>query len=212
MTDENSVSLGFIHSGSVRVEFMISVMNVINHPAIGNFSNSSAGPLIALARNNLAARFLDRGKEDWLWCLDTDIVFAPDTIDRLLAAADPVERPIVSALYYTIWDGHRVATIYQDSPAGEGLFNAPREFDDNKLTEVGGTGAGCLLIHRSVLEKLLELNDGDECWFREMVINRRVVGEDLSFAIRARQAGFPVHIHTGIKVGHVKSIMFGEVS
>ena len=102
--NENNVSLGFIHSGSVRVEFMISVMNVINHPKIGNFSNSSAGPLVALARNNLAARFLDRGKEDWLWCLDTDIVFAPDTIDRLLAAADPVERPIVSALYYTIWD------------------------------------------------------------------------------------------------------------
>jgi len=53
---------------------MISVMNVIANPLIGNMSNSSAGPLIALARNNLVQRFLDRGQEEWLWCLDTDIV------------------------------------------------------------------------------------------------------------------------------------------
>jgi len=49
--------------------------------------------------------------------------FSQDCIDQLIEAADPVSRPIVSALYYTIMDGHRVATIYQDNLADEGTFN-----------------------------------------------------------------------------------------
>lgn len=212
MSTEGSVSLGFIHAGTVRVEFMISVMNVMTNPLIGNMSNSSAGPLIALARNNLVTTFLNRGKEEWLWCVDTDIVFAPDTIDQLMAAADPIERPIMSALYYTIMNGSKTAAIYQDNPELEGTFNSPREFDDNEVMEVGGTGAGCLLIHRSVLRRMYEDARGDKRWFREMVIDDRVIGEDLSFSIRARDAGFPVCIDTSIKVGHIKPIMFGEVS
>jgi GT2 family glycosyltransferase len=191
---------------------MLSVMNAAYNPLIGNISNSSVGPLVALARNNLVANFLNRNREEWLWCVDTDIVFAPNTIDQLMKAADPVERPVVSALYYTIMNGAKTATIYQDSPETEGTFDHPKDFPADELIEVGGTGAGCLLIHRSVLRQIYMDAQGDKCWFREMVLNGRDIGEDLSFSIRAREAGYPVHIHTGIQVGHVKPVMWGSVS
>jgi hypothetical protein len=212
MEEPKNVSLGFIHGGTVRVEFMVSVMNVIANPFINNMSNSSAGPLIALARNNLVARFLERGQEDWLWCLDTDIVFSQDCINQLMAVADPVNKPIVSALYYTIMNGRRAVTIYDENPEFPETFDSPIDYPDSEVVKVDGTGAGCLLIHRSVLEKIYEDNDKEQCWFREMVINKKVIGEDLSFAVRARRSGFPIYVHTGVQVGHIKSIMFGEVT
>jgi len=41
-------------------------------------------------------------------------------------------------------------------------------------------------------------------------MNGRRVGEDLSFCLRARSAGVPVNVHTGVQVGHVKSRMLGK--
>lgn len=54
---------------------------------------------IVTARNEVAARFLERDAE-WLLWVDTDMGFTADTADRLLAAADPTERPIVGALCF----------------------------------------------------------------------------------------------------------------
>ena len=45
---------------------------------------------IVEARNTVARRFLSRDRADWLFWIDTDMGFAPDTIDRLIANADPV--------------------------------------------------------------------------------------------------------------------------
>ncbi len=217
---ERSVSLGFIHSGTVRTEFMVSVMNVISHPLIGNISNSSAGPLIALARNNLAARFLQRSQEEWLWCVDTDIVFSRDCIDQLMAVADSVERPIVSAVYHILVpnDGEETsssrniaAAFYQEHPDLDNTFPTP-EFRKNELVKVGGTGGGCILVHRSVFERIYKDSDESQSWYNEMILNGKWVGEDLSFCLRARESGFPIYVHTGIKVGHVKSVMLGEIS
>jgi hypothetical protein len=207
---ERSVSLGFIHGGTVRVEFMISVMNVIGNPLIGNMRNCSAGPLIALARNKLVEQFL-LDKYEWLWFVDTDIVFREDAINKLCEVADPDTAPIVSAFYYTIMDGKKVPAIYKDSPEGHGVFDAVRFYPEDKLFEVNGVGAGCLLIHRSVLEDIRMKGACQPCWFREMVIGDREIGEDLSFCIRARNCLAPIHVHTGVQVGHVKNIVLGEL-
>ena len=52
------------------------------------------------SRNTVVAAFLDGTDDDWFWWLDDDMGFAPDTLDRLRLAADPVERPIVGALCF----------------------------------------------------------------------------------------------------------------
>jgi hypothetical protein len=38
------------------------------------------------------------------------------------------------------------------------------------------------------------------------------MGEDLTFCMRAAAAGLPIHVHTGIQVGHVKTTVLGKVN
>src|SRR5690606_5921285 len=54
---------------------------------------------IAAGRNSLARLALERGVE-WLFMVDADMGFMPDALDRLVAAADPVERPVIGGLCF----------------------------------------------------------------------------------------------------------------
>ena len=57
MGDHGPVMLGYIHGGTVRAEFMASVLAVLagphTSPLIGGVVDGSAGPLVAMARNML---------------------------------------------------------------------------------------------------------------------------------------------------------------
>lgn len=173
---------------------------------------------IAHGRNQIVRTFLDETTADWLWFIDTDQTFDPDVLDRLVDAADPTDRPILGALVFsysrgdaqeivpTLWtirDGH-LARITQ-IPAGDQLTLA-------------ATGTGCVLIHRSVLEAVRDFpvpgqthTFGDTAWpwfqYSDWINadgQPDVMGEDLTFFLRATAAGFPTVVDTRIEVGHVK--------
>jgi hypothetical protein len=56
------------------------------------------------------------------------------------------------------------------------------------------------------------MSEDQPSWFREIVVDGRDFGEDMSFCLRANVAGFPIHVNTGVRVGHIKSAMLGEVT
>lgn len=206
-----TVFLGWVHGGTVRAEFMASVLRLLGSPAsalIGQAGDLNAGALVARGRNLLAARFLATSLP-WLWMVDTDMVFTPVLLPALLEAADPDKRPVMSAVYLicpgTAWiPALYDATETDGHPDFEPRFTRPGD----GVIEVGGCGAGCLLIHRTALEAIRN-RFGADCWFDEL---RGPVphGEDLSFCVRAAQAGIPVHAHGGARAGHVKPHMFGQ--
>jgi hypothetical protein len=206
------IALGYIHGGWPRAEFMESVDRVLTteRSPIARVVTASAGPLIAMARNMLVGQFLE-GDAEWLMCVDTDIVFNPDAISRLRSVADESLRPVVSGLYYVINNDDQVPAMYAaGSRDGNLYFQAFKEWPEDSLLEVDAVGAGFMLVHRSVFEKIRADHDGDQCWFRECVLNQRPIGEDLSFCIRVAGAGFPVYVHTGVQAGHMKTIMIGK--
>jgi GT2 family glycosyltransferase len=171
------------------------------------------GPNISTARNKIAADFLTR-TAPWLLMCDTDMVFPGDALDRLIAAADPVGRPVVGGLCYSpvAGGGGPYPTMYELVEKGPGRigFIRPETVPEDRLVRLSATGTGFLLIHRSALEKVRDTS-GDEAapWFREMPAGEplALMGEDLTFCLRLGAAGIPVHVHTGIKVGHMKSTM-----
>jgi GT2 family glycosyltransferase len=170
------------------------------------------GPNISTARNKIAADFLTR-PTPWLLMCDTDMVFGGDALDRLIAAADPVERPIVGGLCYSPFaGGGPYPTMYElvEKEPGRIGFVRPETVPEDQLVRVSATGTGFLLIHRSVLEKVRDTS-GDVAapWFREMPVGEpmALMGEDMTFCLRAGAAGFPVYVHTGIKIGHMKTTM-----
>lgn len=212
---QGPVMLGYTSGGWVRTEFLNSVLNAVSgpdsDPDIGGVISSSAGPLLALGRNLLVEQFLSHDLE-WLCTVDTDIVFASDAVTRLLVDADPIHRPIVSALYYIFDNGVKMPAAYENTSDDETLDIHPvPDLSDNGVRRVFGVGAGFLLVHRSVFETIRKDAAGERCWFREGVIAGRDFGEDMSFCIRAAISGFPVFVNTGVQVGHIKSAQLGEV-
>lgn len=174
---------------------------------------------IVEARNTVARRFLASDRSDWLWWIDTDMGFAPDTIDRLLAAADARERPVVGGLCFAnreiATDGmggyrtHAVPTIYYyGEKDGKEGFNAAASFADDKLIQCAATGSACLLIHRSALEAV-QREYGDT-WYLPIpnpsLGPGSTISEDLAFCMRLGAVGVPVHVHTGVKTTHLKPI------
>lgn len=215
-TREHAV-IGYCHPGIVHAEFCASLISVAMEAktSLDAVITLEWGPNISTARNKIAADFLTR-PTPWLLMVDTDMVFTGDALDRLIAAADPVERPIVGGLCYSPLNGDLFPTMYEMVDKGEGRigFVRPPIVPEDQLVKLSATGTGFLLIHRSALEKVRDsAKDISAPWFREMPVGEpmALMGEDMTFCVRAGVAGIPIYVHTGVQIGHMKSTMLGKV-
>lgn len=174
---------------------------------------------ISEARNQVAASFLDSTDAEWLFMIDTDMGFAPDTVDRLVASADRYDRPVMGGLCFALRDvepgpyySNRsgvVPTVYDyvDTPEVVGFTPVP-DYPRDAVTKVAGTGAACLLVHRRALTAVRDKYG--PVWFDPATHPtglhgaRRTFSEDLSFCVRLAGAGVPVHVDTSVKTVHHK--------
>jgi GT2 family glycosyltransferase len=189
------VSLAYVHPGTVHSSFMDSVLQVFNNFDLDARIAVRSGALIARARNDAVAAFL-RSESEYLWFVDTDMVFRPDFVLRLMQA----ERPIISALYYGQEPTGVRFPVAHNVVDGKVVRARPK----GKIAKVAAVGMGCTLIKREVLEAL----DSAEAfpWFQETVFNDQPVGEDVTFCLRAEAKGFDSYIHTALHAGHIKSV------
>ncbi len=175
------------------------------------------------SRNRCCELLLEDGKLEWLLTIDADMGFERDLLHRMLAVADPEKRPIIGALCFAMRE------IGQDGLGGMRTFPSPTIFNwtdigqedghermvgvdhypANALIPAGATGGACLLIHRSVLEKLIAQFG---TWFDRLPDPSGVgfQGEDISFFVRCRDLGIPLFIHTGIRTTHMKTVWLAE--
>lgn len=199
----------YLHGPTVSHSFHLSMIGALRSGAIADLvAIPTASGDLAANRNGAATAFLDSGDSDALWFVDTDMGFAPDTVTRLAA----LDLPVAGALCFS-WRGVRTDGMggmrCEASPTifwsdGDKGFRRAGPYAKDAILPVGATGAGCLLIKREVLEKV-RAEYGDE-WFSYLP----GLSEDLSFMWRLRELGIPVHVHTGIKTTHHKSVWIGE--
>jgi GT2 family glycosyltransferase len=183
----------------------------------------SSGAVIARTRNKIVREFLTHDA-DWLLTIDTDMTFEPTLVEDLIDAAHPTERPIVGALCFAYMaDNARKLwpTLYAWIPGSERLRRLT-QYPADTLIPVAATGAACLLVHRSVFVEMAKRWPPPRPWFDETPFYEKgedgepdlstgdEYSEDLTFSLRAQAAGFPVHVHTGIRCGHVKEFIADE--
>lgn len=180
---------------------------------IGRIDETS-GANIVTPRNKVVREFLVEKKDaDWLLLLDDDMTFQSDLVDRFLKVADPKERPIVGGLCFSLNKGEDqevCPTLYGMGDQGTTRF---MDYPADQVVKVAATGAACLFVHRTALEGILARNSPPWPWFAETVTGDQwgdSMSEDITFCLRAWQAGFPVHVDTSIKVGHVKPVVVDE--
>lgn len=178
-----------------------------------------SGALIQWARNESTEEFL-RTDAEWLLWIDSDIQFPPDLIKRLLEVHYESGALIVGGCYVHPMHERMKPSIffYRNMPGTGPSMEALHMEDMKSMLEQGqtwtyadGTGAGCLMIHRSVLEsmklKAIEMKDG-EPWFTVRVMNGVFYGEDLAFCNRARSMGYKIAVRMDLDLGHVKQIVY----
>ena len=212
-----SVALAYIHPGQVSSYFTESMIASLfwdrqRRRRIKNIYQEWSSANVSAARNTVTARFLDRHDADWLLWIDSDMQWDPRDIDVILDAADEKVRPIVGGLCFGMAHGSLFPTIYQFAELDGNLTTIRvREYERDALVRVAATGAAWLLIHRDVLQAIKDREfNAAFPWFQETQNGAEPVGEDITFCLRAGICGFPVFVHTGIRVGHHKSILLTE--
>lgn len=224
-----AVSVAYVCDDTVIYSWHRSMIELMGYDSVQN-QRVARGGFIAMrhgtdglvqARNTAVQTFLDNDRADWLFWVDTDMGFHPDTVDRLLEAADPVERPMVGALCFSqredksdeLGGYHCTATpTVFDWAHVDGQFGwqVRWQYEPNAVTRVGGTGAACVLIHRSVFEKI-EAEHG-KVWYDRVpnTTTGQLIGEDLSFCLRAGALKIPIFVHTGVPTTHFKHFWLSE--
>jgi len=224
------VQVAYLHPHRVSHSWHESMMRLVAYDAANNARVvSTGGPFmiscdangLVEGRNTGCRKFLDETDHEWLWWIDTDMGFLPDTVDRLVEAADPATRPVVGGLCFALrevtYDGYGgrrmmpIPTLYMPGRDARGHYGFVNRYDYPKdsLVQVAGTGAACLLIHRSVLEKL-RAEHGDRWFDRVRYQDGTAISEDLSFCYRLVMAGIPLFVHTGVKTTHHKQVWISE--
>lgn len=228
-----AVAVAYVHANQVAYSWHHSMVELLGYD-MATTGRVLAGGYVGVrvgadglqeARNRAVREFLAEHKADWLLWIDTDMGFAADTVERLLEAADPAERPIVGGLCFVQneerpdgiggWRCGAGPTVYDWVRADDGQMGWQVRYDypANTLTRVGGTGAACVLVHRGVFEQMEERFG--RCWYERVPNPRpdapdRKVGEDLSFCLRAGAMGIPIYVHTGVRTSHLKPVWLAE--
>jgi GT2 family glycosyltransferase len=158
--------------------------NVIVSHAIGLYINKN--------RNQLAEHAIELGAE-WIWYVDDDHCFHPDTLTRLLARnVDIVTGVAVKRV------APFLPLIYEREEGDEGNF-VKHYFtpDDVGLKPILAAGAGCFLVKTHVHKTL-----GSPYWRFSETSTGDMIGEDMDFCMRARAMGFTVYCDMDAPIGH----------
>jgi glycosyltransferase involved in cell wall biosynthesis len=224
-----AVSVAYVHQHEVAYSFHHSMVALLDHDMshdahvwAGGYTAIRGGTDgLAHARNEAVKVYLGGDRADWLWWVDTDMGFLPDTVDRLLEAADPIERPVVGALCFANYEidndgmGGRYSVaapviMHWTHDGAEAGFNFRWNYPRDTLVRCDATGSACVLIHRSVLERVRD--EYGEQWYSRArnPSTGELVGEDFSFCARLMALQIPVHVHTGVPTTHAKRVWLGE--
>ncbi|WP_435585814.1 hypothetical protein [Micromonospora aurantiaca (nom. illeg.)] len=228
-----SVVVGYCDGGTWSASFGLSYRDLVMHDVLGPQRIVRAGGTelrkvvgtmgVAPGRNDIAAQFLDGTDGEWLWMVDTDMGFAPDTVDQLVKAADAELRPVLGGLCFALKRQERgdlyaerfrmAPTVYEYLDLGDEVgFRPILDYPRGQVVQVAATGAACLLMHRSALAKVRG-RYGD-AWFDPIVHptgakgRPRTFSEDLSFCVRLASVDLPIHVDTGVRTSHHKGGVF----
>lgn len=155
-----------------------------------------AGSLIYTSRNSLATKAIQMDA-DYVFWMDSDMVFKPDTLIRMLKTLE--ENPdidILTGVYFRRVPPY-TPTLF-DKLQMNGTICEWSEFKalPSEPFEVGGCGFGCVLMRTEVL---LSVQSKHGNMFAPIGNN----GEDLAFCMRARDCGYKIICDPSIVCGHV---------
>jgi len=148
---------------------------------------------------NLIADWVVKGF-DYLFSVDSDIAFPPDTLKRLLAH----DKDMVSGLYIQRKPGQHILEVYEHNGKG-GVANIPYEkIVGRGLIEIASCGFGCVLVKAEVMRSI----PYPHFKYYSAIDHRNTISEDVDFCRKALSAGFKIWADTSILCRHIGQTEF----
>jgi len=136
-----------------------------------------------------------------LW-IDSDISWQPEDVLKLYYS----DKDIVSGAYLlsngsVMWQKKLLGQFYS--------YSEVMDIDNEEEFEIDAAGFGFICIKKGVFESL------SRPWFQSanksievdgVTYNFNVIGEDISLCSRAKDVGFKIYAHPGVKVIHQKTV------
>lgn len=161
--------------------------------------------VVHYARERIVEAVLKAGHFDYIWWLDDDMTFPPDTLARLLAH----RKPVVTAVAYQrrepyapcIFDWsplpkHEQGAVAKSIAEVGGFYEHVHNAEHTGLRKIDGCGSACTLVATSVYKQL------DASGKRPFYSNKSF-GEDLYFTRLCNEAGIPIYADTDLIIGHL---------
>lgn len=146
---------------------------------------------------NLIAHWMVHGNYDYLFAVDSDIAFAPDTLSKLLSH----NKDIVTALYIQRIPGTHTLEIMRKNPQGGVSHVDYADVKGQGLVPIDGCGFGCVLVKAEVFKAI----PYPHFLYHSAIDHRNTLSEDVHFCNQARDRGFTLWADTSILCDHIGS-------
>jgi len=212
------------HLGEVSSEWAVSLKNMQCPDGTQVFL--SRGMPIDVTREQMVKDILKEGFE-WIFFLDSDVIMPNNTIPTLLSHNLPLVCGVYDAKKEGVYPAMWVRTKAEEKDA-QGNITTKEAFGavanwKGRMIKVDVIGCGCMLVHRSVFEKIRGKTDLPFfLWTKER--NRELmkkmnlpdplmadVSEDFYFCMLAKQyAGVDIVVDTDIRCGHIATMKLAD--
>jgi len=148
-------------------------------------------------------------KFDYLLFIDSDVIFAFEDIQKLLA----YQKDVIAGTYFAkSIPFFPVAGYYDINKIENGFPKVTKEqVSSKKLLEVDWVGCGFLLLKRKIIDKI------EYPWFDMRVIDlpkpakrggnitikKELLSEDISFCTKIRELGYKIFLDTSVLLKHI---------
>lgn len=162
------------------------------------YIHADNGPIHAL-RNNCIERALHEGCTHGIF-MDTDQVYHPLTISRLLSHKLPVVGALVHRRYPP-FDSLMLKLVEIDEKTNG--YESIDDWEDDSLVEIDAMGGGCTLFDMEVFRNM------PYPWYRDDKPHEGgpPIGEDIGLCQDLKAAGYRLFVDTSVPAGHLATMI-----
>lgn len=160
-------------------------------------------------RNLILSKALEKSIDYIVW-LDADMLYPADMVVKYLKW----KFDVIGCLYFkreSPFDTVAFIKNPRKNPNKPYASVHPPDLQEKTVIEVDGLGFGGMMVNMKVYDKL-----GDKKWmkygdnFHLPFEATNKLSHDLEFCKTAQEAGFKIHLHTGVKPGHIATRIVTE--
>jgi len=149
---------------------------------------------------NLIAHWAINGAYDYLFAVDSDISFPPDTLAKLLSH----DKDLVCGVYIQRIPGMHTIEVMRRNANGGITHVDWAEIKDQGLVPIDGCGFGCALIKADMLRTM----EYPQFLYKSAIDHANTISEDVYFCMKAAEKGYKLWCDTSVICDHTGSWTF----